>query len=136
MPLSFSFVCLLASGYVASFAQQKQPRNATESRQSWQNSQQNKTSSIIDILFLKYCLDLELLHLSSWRFFSEYLKKKFSKHWTASSRKMCSDSACSGNDTLNFHLEILQSTNVKLVKSLTAMIFFRWQYSRNHLMEY
>ena len=40
------------------------------------NITENKTSSIIDILFLKYCLDLELLHLSSWRFFSEYFKKK------------------------------------------------------------
>ena len=38
---------------------------------------QNKTNSILDIFFQKYCLDLGLLRLSSWEFFSEFTKKNF-----------------------------------------------------------
>ena len=43
------------------------------------NITENKMNSITDIFFLKYCLDLGLLHVSFWKFFSEYLKKN-SKH--------------------------------------------------------
>ena len=41
---------------------------------------ENKTNSITDIFFLKFCLDLGLLHLSSWKSFSENFYKKFSKN--------------------------------------------------------
>lgn len=41
---------------------------------------ENKTISITYIFLLKYCLDLGLLHLPSWKFFSENFLKKFSKH--------------------------------------------------------
>ena len=33
---------------------------------------ENKTISITYIFLLKYCLDLGLLHLPSWKFFSEF----------------------------------------------------------------
>ena len=33
---------------------------------------ENKTNSITNIFFLKYYLDLGLLRLSSWEFFSDY----------------------------------------------------------------
>ena len=36
------------------------------------NITENKANPITDIFFLKYCLDLGLLHLPSWKFFSEY----------------------------------------------------------------
>ena len=36
------------------------------------NITENKTNFITDIFFLKYCLDLVLLRLASWEFFSEY----------------------------------------------------------------
>ena len=38
------------------------------------NVSKNKTNSIIDIFFLKCYLDLELLELSSWKFFFEKRK--------------------------------------------------------------
>ena len=37
---------------------------------------ENKTNSITDIFFLKYCLDLKLLHLSFWKFFSWIFTKR------------------------------------------------------------
>ena len=36
------------------------------------NITKNKTNSITDIFFLKHSLDLGLLHLPSWKWFSEY----------------------------------------------------------------
>ena len=36
------------------------------------NTTENKTNSITNIFFLEYRLDLELLYLPSWNFFSEY----------------------------------------------------------------
>ena len=40
------------------------------------NITENKINSITDIFFLKYCLDLGLLHLSSWKFISKYFEKE------------------------------------------------------------
>ena len=39
------------------------------------NGTENKTNFITDIFFLKYYLDLGLLPLSSWEFFSEIFLK-------------------------------------------------------------
>ena len=36
------------------------------------NITENKTNSITDIFFLKYCLNLGLLYLPSYNIFSEY----------------------------------------------------------------
>ena len=36
------------------------------------NITESKANFITDIFFLKYCLDLGILSLSSWNFFSEY----------------------------------------------------------------
>ena len=36
------------------------------------NITEDKTNSITEIFFLKYCLHLGLLHLPSWNFFPEY----------------------------------------------------------------
>ena len=33
---------------------------------------ENQINSITDIFFLEYCIDLGLLHFSSWTFFPEY----------------------------------------------------------------
>ena len=45
------------------------------------NNTKSQMHSIIDIFFLKYCLDFRLLRLSSWGFFLNISKKNFSKHF-------------------------------------------------------
>ena len=69
-----SFFHLSASWYAAFFAQQKQSSKVAENRQNRRNLQryEKKTNFITDIFFLKYYLDLGLLRLTSWEFFSKY----------------------------------------------------------------
>ena len=62
------------------------------------NITENKTNSITDIFFLKYCLDLGLLRLSSWEFFLNITKKDFSKQLVLEEINVRSDSKCLGNN--------------------------------------
>ena len=62
------------------------------------NITENKTNSITDISFLKYCLDLGLLRLSSWEFFLNITKKDFSKQLVLEEISVRSDSKCLGNN--------------------------------------
>ena len=100
---------------------------------------ENKTNSITDIFFLKYYLDLGLLHLSSWEFFFIISKKNCSKHFerlVLEEINVRSDLECLANSDFlkqeiitNCNSQILWSTKVKLVKSLAAMTLVWSRYS-------
>ena len=48
----------------------------TEEGEEALNITENMKNSITDIFILKYRLDLAVLHLPSWKFFSKYFWKK------------------------------------------------------------